>query len=126
MSLMSDKIRAAIRSVPRGKVATYGSVAAAAGYPGASRQVVWTLHRSSGLPWQRIVGAGGAIKLRGEYAIEQRLRLGSEGVTFRGLKVDMEKHQYRFPAAAKPSRKTKSSARPRSRTTRKPGSRARS
>jgi|SRR5690349_20606632 len=124
MSLMQDKIREAIRSVPRGKVATYGSVASAAGYPGAARQVVWTLHRSSGLPWQRIVGAGGAIKLRGEHAIEQRLRLGSEGVTFRGLKVDMEKHQHRFPAA-RSSRKSKSSARPRSRSGRKPSARAR-
>ena len=48
------------------------------------------LRRSSGLPWQRVLGAGGEIKLRGDSAIEQRLRLESEGVRFRGRKVDMK------------------------------------
>jgi methylated-DNA-protein-cysteine methyltransferase-like protein len=42
------------------------------------------------LPWQRIVGAGGEIKLRGEAAAEQRLRLTMEGVRFRGKRVDMD------------------------------------
>jgi methylated-DNA-protein-cysteine methyltransferase related protein len=49
---------------------------------------------SQALPWQRIVGAGGEIKLRGDAALEQRLRLKMEGVTFRGKRVDMEKHEH--------------------------------
>ena len=65
-------------SVPRGKVATYGDIAYAAGYPGAARQVAWALHaESAGLPWHRIVGAGGTILLTGEHGFEQRMRLQS-------------------------------------------------
>ena len=55
------------------------------------------LRRSFALPWHRIVGAGGEIRLRGESAMEQRFRLEAEGVVFRGRRVDMSKHKYRFP-----------------------------
>jgi methylated-DNA-protein-cysteine methyltransferase-like protein len=84
--------RRIIRSVPKGKVSTYGKVAAAAGYPLYHRAVAQLLRKESlnNLPWQRIVGAGGEIKLRGEAAAEQRLRLTMEGVRFRGKRVDME------------------------------------
>ena len=94
---MHVRIVTAIRRIPRGKVSTYGAVARAAGYPGAARQVVGVLHRSLGLPWHRVLGAGGEIKLRGDSAIEQRLRLESEGVRFRGRRVDMKAHEFRFP-----------------------------
>jgi len=85
-----------IRKIPKGKVATYGQIAAAAGFPGAARQVVRALHAYHGLPWHRVVGAGGAIRVPGEDALEQRLRLEMEGVTFRGLRVDLDRHQFRF------------------------------
>ncbi len=86
-----------VRQIPRGKVATYGQVAAAAGYPLYHRQVVQLLRKSGGsLPWQRVVGAGGAIKLRYEAALEQRTRLELEGVRFRGKRVDMAEHQHVF------------------------------
>jgi len=105
MSSTLQKIVATIRRIPRGKVSTYGAIARAAGYPGAARRVAWTLHRSFGLPWQRVVGARGEIKLRGDSAIEQRLRLEAEGVSFRGRKVDMKKHAYHFPSANAAKRK---------------------
>jgi len=98
---LQSRIAATIRKIPRGKVSTYGAIARAAGYPGAARQVAATLRRSFGLPWQRVVGAGGAIKLTGDSAIEQRLRLEAESVAFRGRKVDMKKHEYQFPGAKK-------------------------
>ena len=89
--------RRAIRSIPKGKVATYGQVAAAAGYPLYHRHVAQLLHKSGGtLPWQRVVGAGGAIKLKFEAGLEQRTRLEMEGVKFRGKRVDMAEHQHRF------------------------------
>jgi methylated-DNA-protein-cysteine methyltransferase-like protein len=91
------RIRAAIQNIPRGKVSTYGAVAAAAGLRGHARQVARALHRSFGLPWQRVLGAGGEIKLRGDNAIEQRLRLEAEGVRFRGRRVDMKAHEFKFP-----------------------------
>jgi methylated-DNA-protein-cysteine methyltransferase-like protein len=93
---MQVRIVTAIRRIPRGKVSTYGAVARGAGYPGAARQVVGVLYRSFGLPWHRVLGAGGEIKLRGDSAIEQRLRLESEGVRFRGRRVDMKAHEFRF------------------------------
>src|SRR5579872_6099303 len=84
--------RRIIRSVPKGKVSTYGKVAAAAGYPLYHRDVARLLRKEGlhGVPWQRIVGAWGEIKLRGEAAAEQRLRLTMEGVKFRGKRVNMD------------------------------------
>jgi len=94
-----EAFRRAIRSIPKGKVATYGQVAAAAGYPLYHRHVAQLLQKSGGtLPWQRVVGAGGAIKLRYEAALEQRTRLEMEGVRFRGKRVDMTEHQHKFRA----------------------------
>jgi methylated-DNA-protein-cysteine methyltransferase-like protein len=89
-----------IRKIPRGKVASYGQVAAAAGLPRASRQVPRALRAFRDLPWHRVVGAGGTIRTPGEHAAEQRLRLELEGVTFRGRRVHMERHQHRFKLTA--------------------------
>jgi alkylated DNA nucleotide flippase Atl1 len=67
--------------------------------------VVWALHSGSanGLPWHRVVGAGGRILLPGESGLEQRFRLQAEGVEFRGNRVDMAKHEWtgRNPIARK-------------------------
>jgi methylated-DNA-protein-cysteine methyltransferase-like protein len=93
------RIEAAIRRIPQGKVSTYGAVARAAGFPGAARMVAQVLHRGFGLPWQRVLGAGGEIKLRGDSAIEQRLRLEAEGVRFRGRRVDMRAHEWKLGRA---------------------------
>jgi methylated-DNA-protein-cysteine methyltransferase related protein len=49
------------------------------------------------LPWQRVIGAEGEIKLRFEAGAEQRLRLQIEGVTFRGTRVNLAAHQHVFP-----------------------------
>jgi methylated-DNA-protein-cysteine methyltransferase-like protein len=91
--------RRTISSIPKGSVATYGQVAAAAGYPSYHRAVARFLRNrpSNLLPWQRVVGAGGEIKLRFEAGAEQRLRLQMEGVTFRGKRVDLVRHQHVFP-----------------------------
>jgi len=102
---MRSRILAVIRKIPAGKVSTYGAVACAAGYPRAARQVVAALRGSYGLPWQRVLGAGGQIKLRGDSGIEQRLRLESEGVVFRGRRVDMKRHEFQFPLSRRPRRR---------------------
>ena len=93
--------------IPKGKVATYGEVARAAGYPRYARQVAWALHSAHGsIPWHRVVGSGGEIKLRGNSALEQRLRLEHEGITFRGRRIQMRLHEFRFkrlkPKKARP------------------------
>jgi methylated-DNA-protein-cysteine methyltransferase-like protein len=98
---MPNRIIAAIQKVPRGRVSTYGAIAKAAGYPRGARLVARTLHASVGLPWHRILGAGGEIKLRGHSALDQRLRLEMEGVTFRGRRVNMRLHEFKFDRGKK-------------------------
>ena len=90
------RIVSLIRGLPAGTVSSYGAIARAASWPGAARQVVRILRQVPGLPWQRVVGSGGAIKLPGENGAEQRFRLRMEGVTFRGTRVDMKRHEFRF------------------------------
>ena len=92
---MFARMRAVIAKVPRGRVATYGQIAELAGYPGAARQAVWALRASKGLPWHRIVAAGGRIALPGESGLDQRLRLETEGVKFRGARVRMDAHEWK-------------------------------
>ena len=90
---MLEQLRRTVRKIPKGSVSTYGGVARAAGYPGAARQVAWALHACGpGVPWQRVVGAGGRILLGGQQGQEQRIRLKSEGVRFRGDRVAMREH----------------------------------
>ena len=96
------RIERVIRAIPRGKVSTYGKVARAVGMPGAARLVARVLRRGFGLPWQRVLGAGGAIKLTGDSAIEQRLRLEAEGVRFRGRRVDMRAHEFKGQLSKRP------------------------
>jgi methylated-DNA-protein-cysteine methyltransferase-like protein len=85
-----------IRRIPRGRVSTYGAIAKAAGYPRCARHVGRALKLVSGLPWQRVLGSGGRISLRGESAMEQRFLLEAEGVRFKGRRVDMKAFEHHF------------------------------
>jgi methylated-DNA-protein-cysteine methyltransferase-like protein len=88
--------RRMILSIPPGKVSTYGAVAAGAGYPQYHCAVAHLLRTDpvDQLPWHRVVGVGGEIKLRGAAAQEQRVRLRLEGVQFSGKRVDMENFRH--------------------------------
>ena len=119
---MFPRIRATVMKIPRGKVSSYGAVARAAGFPGAARQVVWALRQSTGLPWHRVVAAGGRIALPGENGFEQRLRLEAEGVKFSGSRVNMSECEFAFkspgrknPSAAKKKSPSRQSSLPRKR-----------
>ena len=102
---MFTTILGVVGRIPRGKVATYGQVAEAAGFPGAARQVVWALRTGKNVPWHRVLGAGGQIRLPGESGLEQRLRLRTEGAVFSGHKVDLEASGHRFPGLARSAKK---------------------
>jgi methylated-DNA-protein-cysteine methyltransferase related protein len=102
---MFAAIQAAVRKIPRGKVSTYGEIAKAAGYPGAARQVVWALRASKGLPWHRVVGAGGHIRLPGAAGLEQRIRLEAEGVKFSGQRVQMNDYEFKWKKEVKRRKK---------------------
>ena len=95
----SRRIVDLIRSIPRGRVATYGLIAAMAGMPYGARQVARLLHSSSGrhrLPWHRVINASGGISLpAASGGALQRALLEKEGVSFRNDKVDLRRHAWR-------------------------------
>ena len=83
-------------AIPEGRVASYGRIAEIAGNPRGARQVARLLHSSSekyGIPWHRILSAGGKISLTGILADEQRSLLEDEGIEFdiRG-RIDMDRY----------------------------------
>lgn len=82
-----ERIYAAVRRIPRGRVATYGQIAALAGFPGQPRQVGYALHalpNARSIPWHRVVNAKGEISKRSDPWSEcenvQRSRLKCEGI----------------------------------------------
>jgi methylated-DNA-protein-cysteine methyltransferase related protein len=101
---LSIAIADVIRKVPRGKVSTYGAIAAAAGYPRCSRHVARVLNQVAGLPWQRILGSGGRISLPRERGLEQRFLLEAEGVRFKGRRVDLAVYEHLFERTPKSNR----------------------
>ncbi|HZG57440.1 MGMT family protein [Paenibacillus sp.] len=84
MQPFTERVVRIVRSIPPGRVMTYGQIAEAAGSRRAARQVVRALHAMSarhGLPWHRVVNGKGEIALtdeEGRYA--QAVLLRSEGV----------------------------------------------
>ena len=74
---------AIVRRVPRGRVITYGEVAALAGAPRAARAVGTVLRecRDGATPCHRVVGAGGALGGWTGVLADKRLRLMDEGIT---------------------------------------------
>lgn len=73
-----DAVFEVVRGLAPGEVATYGEVAVEAGFPGAARAVGNLLRHSTGLPWWRVVSAGGRLVPGGEQ--EQAERLRADGV----------------------------------------------
>ena len=89
-----DAIRAAIRAIPRGRVASYGEIATRAGLPRRARLVGRVLREAGAaakLPWHRVLRADGRIAFApGCRAFrEQRARLLEEGVRVRAGRVDL-------------------------------------
>ena len=100
LSAQHRRILECIRAVPRGRVAHYGQIAAQAGLPGRARLVGWVLRESDdpGLPWHRILRAGGhsAFAQGSDLYREQRKRLAAEGVRLERGRVDLALHGWRL------------------------------
>ena len=84
-------ILAAIRAVPRGQVAGYGTIARRAGLPGRARLVARVLSGNTDrkLPWHRILRSDGRIAFPPDSPAfaEQCLRLRADGVEVRNGRV---------------------------------------
>ena len=93
---MFKAMYAVVKNIPKGKVASYGTVARLAGYPRCSRQVGFALHRnpdSENIPCHRVVFKDGSLSKAFLFGGENRQRelLEAEGVRFVGGRVDMER-----------------------------------
>ncbi|MFA5134839.1 MAG: MGMT family protein [Patescibacteria group bacterium] len=98
-----DKVYHTVKKIPRGKVATYGQIAALVGSPRGARMVGWALHamddgKLEHIPWQRVINREGRISTTCEVhpPAEQARLLQKDGVpvTCRDghFSIDLEKH----------------------------------
>ena len=91
-----ERVFEVVRSIPRGRVASYGQIAEILGHPGVARHVGNALaacdHARAPVPWQRVVNARGMISTHGA---RQRELLEKEGVEFTAQgTVNMARHRW--------------------------------
>lgn len=94
-----DRVYIVVRMIPRGKVASYGQIAALLGHPQAARTVGWALNALRGseiddVPWQRVINSAGRISIsRADLGADvQRQLLEEEGVVFNAAgRIDMRR-----------------------------------
>jgi methylated-DNA-protein-cysteine methyltransferase-like protein len=95
--------------VPKGRVITYGQLARAIKLRGGARAAGYAMAacpKGRGIPWHRVVGAGGRILLGEPRASLQRRLLESEGIEFRGGHLEMKGREWFPPAPRKRPRRT--------------------
>lgn len=86
-----------VRSIPPGRVASYGQVAELAGMPRGARQVGRALRLApTSLPWQRVVTASGriAFPVHSDAYRRQCARLSEEDVPVIGGRIDMRRFRW--------------------------------
>jgi methylated-DNA-protein-cysteine methyltransferase-like protein len=89
-----------VRRIPRGRVATYGQLAALLGRPRGARLVGWAMRDCPGdVPWHRVVNASGGISRRArmESMLTQRMLLIREGIPLRGGRVSLRRYRWQQP-----------------------------
>ncbi|MDR1589811.1 MAG: MGMT family protein [Oscillospiraceae bacterium] len=99
MSDYFDSIYAIVKRIPKGKVATYGDVAALAGRPRAAREVGWALHVNpdpANIPCHRVVNRFGGLSSAFAFGgkDEHKARLEAEGIEIEDCNVDLEKYRW--------------------------------
>jgi methylated-DNA-protein-cysteine methyltransferase-like protein len=109
----AGKIYAVVSRIPKGRVATYGQVAAEAGLPRRARLVgtaLRVLRDDTVVPWHRVVNAQGRISPRGDALGHEELQahlLRREGVRLAAGAISLARYQWR-PAARSPKERTRS------------------
>ncbi len=95
----TETVYAIARSIPKGKVATYGQIALLAGSPGAARAVGFAMRCNPDIPktpCHRVVASNGALTgySAGQGLSTKRTMLLDEGVSFKGTKVNLKESQW--------------------------------
>jgi methylated-DNA-protein-cysteine methyltransferase-like protein len=92
-----------VARIPRGRVATYGQLAALAGKPRSARAVGRVMSRADGVPWHRVVNSQGGISRRTRMTgmVTQRIRLEQEGIVFKRGRVLMKRFRWDGGAAGR-------------------------
>jgi methylated-DNA-protein-cysteine methyltransferase-like protein len=99
-----DPVYRLVKQIPRGRVLSYGAVARALRLPGGARtagRAMAGCPSGKGIPWHRVVGAGGKLLIREPYASLQRKLLESEGVQMTERRVNMKLHEWTLPKQKK-------------------------
>lgn len=98
MTQFTEVVLNIIKMIPKGKVMTYGQIAAYADQPRGARQVSRILHSMSmkhNLPWWRVINSKGTISLTGEAGFQQGELLSQEGIEVINKRIDLKKYLYR-------------------------------
>lgn len=99
-----------VKRIPRGRVTTYGELARKLRLPGGARAVGYAMAAcpsGRGIPWHRVVGAGGRLLIRELHGSLQQRLLETEGVRVDYGKIDMERYAWTRTIKRSPSRKRK-------------------
>ena len=105
-----DPIYRLVKLIPRGRVTTYGAIAKALRLPGGARAVGYAMAacpNGRGIPWHRVIGAGGRTRMPEPYASLQRRLLTSERVAVDGTRIDMKRYGWTPKKPRASSRKSK-------------------
>jgi methylated-DNA-protein-cysteine methyltransferase-like protein len=100
LTKFSQRVLKLIKTIPKGKVATYGQIAKLAGKPGAARAVAWLLHscsKSHRLPWHRVLNSKGGISFSVyslNYILQKNL-LEKERIVFVDGRLNLKKYLFK-------------------------------
>jgi methylated-DNA-protein-cysteine methyltransferase-like protein len=93
----TEKVKLILKNIPKGKVTSYGTIAAMAGSPRAARHNVQIIHRTHNIPLNRVINSQGKIAIK-EYEgfQEQKMLLSMEGVeSDSNGKIDLDKFKWK-------------------------------
>lgn len=102
--IFTGRVLTAVRRIPPGRVATYGDVAALAGRPSAARAVGAILRaaRAPGVPYHRVIAAGGHLGGFGRDPALKAALLRAEGVPVVGERIkEFARRRWRGGAPAR-------------------------
>jgi methylated-DNA-protein-cysteine methyltransferase-like protein len=97
-----DPVYKLVKKIPRGRVTTYGALAKALRLRGGARVAGYAMAAcpgGKGIPWHRVIGAGGRLLIREPHASLQRRLLETEGIIIDGKRVNMKKYAWPGPRA---------------------------